>query len=174
MKELENLKVEFDEVSPITENKCVLVEADPNTNEESRICIESGYTTRDSWKVTPEGEFNEVVAVYEENITALMRDTKFIDEETGHVWYLANMVTPGVMLYPTGDSPSRFEWEVAMVVQIFGEERKKYPIPGRPGEFYTKRVDIDNARRFKKNNFAGALDEFYKIVTEILNNTGQQ
>ena len=35
----------YDAISPITGNNCVLIEADEMTNQESRICMESGYTT---------------------------------------------------------------------------------------------------------------------------------
>ena len=44
------MKIDYDEISPITGNKCVIVEADENTNIESRICMESGYSTADTLK----------------------------------------------------------------------------------------------------------------------------
>ena len=171
--ELENINVEFDEISPITGNKSVLIEADPKTGEESKICLESGYTTRDHWTVDEEGELSETLKEYETKITELMIDSKYIDGE-GSVWYLANMVTPGVILYPIGESATRFEWEVAMVIRIWGDERLKYPIPGKEGEYYTKRVDMENAKRFHKNSFAEALNEFYSIVQDIIKNPGQE
>ena len=37
--------IECDVISPITGNKCVMVEADEKTNIESYLCLESGYTT---------------------------------------------------------------------------------------------------------------------------------
>ena len=42
------LKLDYDEVSPITQNKCVIVEADTETGEEHRMCMESGYMTSQS------------------------------------------------------------------------------------------------------------------------------
>ena len=44
------MKLEFDEISPFSNKKTVLVEADEQTNVESRICLSTGYTTRDNWK----------------------------------------------------------------------------------------------------------------------------
>ncbi len=40
------LKIDYDEISPITNNKCVIVEAEESTGEEHRMCMESGYITR--------------------------------------------------------------------------------------------------------------------------------
>ena len=45
------LKLEYDDISPFTGNKCVLIEADEKTGTESRICMESGYTTMDRFVV---------------------------------------------------------------------------------------------------------------------------
>ena len=44
------LKIDYDEISPITKNKCVIVEADESTGEEHRMCMESGYITRTALK----------------------------------------------------------------------------------------------------------------------------
>ena len=46
-----NINLDYDEVSPFTGNKCVLIEADENTGMESRICMESGMTTTDRFIV---------------------------------------------------------------------------------------------------------------------------
>ena len=45
------MKLDYDMISPITGNKCVIVEADENTSINSYMCIETGYTTTDNFVV---------------------------------------------------------------------------------------------------------------------------
>ena len=44
------LKADYDEISPITGNKCVIIEVDEQSNTTSYICMESGYANP-SWNV---------------------------------------------------------------------------------------------------------------------------
>ena len=68
------LNLEYDDISPFTGNNCVLIEADEKTNAESRICMESGYTTCDVF--TPG---SDALKEYELYIPQLYKDTKFTD-----------------------------------------------------------------------------------------------
>ena len=154
------MKLEFDEVSPFSKEKTVLVEADERTNVESRICLSSGYTTCDKWI-----SGTEVVMEYESQITELMRDTKFEDTELGTVWYLSTMQTPAAILYPAGTTDT-WTWQVAPVEYLHGDERKKYPIPGQADEYYTSRLATEKAENFAKFDFKSAMDHFYKLVQE--------
>ena len=36
-----NINLDYDEISPITGNKCVIVEGDPKNGDEHRMCMES-------------------------------------------------------------------------------------------------------------------------------------
>ena len=159
-----NMNLEYDAISPITGNKCVLIEADETTNQESRICMETGYTTKDIWKID-----SKVVNMYEQRISQLMIDTKYIDKELDQVWYLASMTTPTTVLYPVGNDNTNYHFEVAKIISIDGEERLNYPVPGKDGEYYTSKLDTENAFPFAKNEFAIAMDKFYSIITEEVN-----
>ena len=44
------MKLEYDAISPITGNKCVLEEASPHDNSISYLCMESGYTSHEHLK----------------------------------------------------------------------------------------------------------------------------
>jgi hypothetical protein len=165
MKKENDLKLDYDEKSPITGNHCVIVEADEDTDITSYMCMESGFTTTDGMKAD-----SEVVKKYEDKITQLMRDTAYIDESRGLVWYPAYLNMPGIgLLYPTGTSRSDMQWEVAAIVNIIGEDREKYPIPGKTDEYYTSRLDVDNAEKFKINEFDSALDYFYSLAAKAYN-----
>ena len=76
------MNLNYDEISPITGNKCVLIEADQNTNIESRICMESGYTTNDYLKID-----SDHIAKFESTITEYMSTVKYVDNELGCIWY---------------------------------------------------------------------------------------
>tara|TARA_R110001592_G_C12667708_1_gene703171 strand:- start:49 stop:552 length:504 start_codon:yes stop_codon:yes gene_type:complete len=158
------MNIDFDEVSPITGNKCVVVEAEPDNNVISYLCMESGYTTTD--QLIKDGTYIET---HEEQLTDLMLDAKHEDKETGLVWYPTFMQMPGGMLYPDG-TPTAIEWKVARVVSIFGDERLQYPIPGKEGEYFTSKLDVDNANSYNTGDFKIALEDLYNIVKETIDN----
>ena len=156
------MKLDYDEKSPITGNVCVIVEADEETNTTSYMCMESGFTTTDNMKIG-----SDVVKEYESKLTELMRNSKYEDIDRGLIWYPAFLQMNGIgMLYPTGTSRNDLKWEVCKVVMIFGEDRKKYPIPGKDGEYFTSRLDVENAEKFEGNDFDSALDRFYSLTAE--------
>ena len=155
------LKLDYDEISPFTGNKCVLIEADDQTNTESRICMETGYTTKDIWKIG-----SKAAKTYEKMITQLMIDTKYKDKTLNQIWYLSTMPTSTAVLYPVGTSKDDYYWEIARIVPIVGPERQKYPVPDKENEYYTSRLDTDNAFKFDKNEFSDVVDKFYAVLAE--------
>ena len=156
-----NIQLEYDAISPLTGNRCVIVEADENTNIESYICMESGYTTLDNLKIG-----SDTSKEYEKSLTQLMIDARYEDNLSGLVWYPSFMQMPGSMLYCIGDTPDELKWQVARTVPIIGEERKQYPIPGRVDEYYTSKLDVENAKTYGKYDFKDALDDLYSIIKE--------
>ena len=154
----EKLKLDYDSISPITGNKCVLEEANEVDNSISYLCMESGYSSHEKLV-----EGSEYQSNFEKALTSLMIDCKTIDEQS-KAWYPSFMRTPFGMLYIDGDQKNRFVWKVARIIQLNEEERKKYPIPGKEGEYHTSRLDVDNAKSFEKNDFTNALDELYSVV----------
>jgi len=159
-----DVKAEYDSKSPITDNLCVLEEADENTGLISYMCMETGWTTADHMKIG-----SEAVEAFEKGISELMKDCRVEDDDRGLVWYPAFLQMPGAMLYCAGESAETLRWEVAGLVDIIGEEREKYPIPGRTGEYYTSRLDVENALTFDKSDFELALDELYNKVEQAYN-----
>jgi hypothetical protein len=161
--ELTQLNLDYDEISPITGEKCVLVEPDEQTGEESRLCMQSGYTTKESWKTD-----SEAVEAYESHITTLMYNLRYIDTGRGVNWYPATMTMPMAILYPAGDSADNWRWQVSKIVDIIGEERTKYPVPGRENEYFTQRIDVENAINFESTDFISALDYFYGLMVTTI------
>lgn len=75
------------------------------------------------------------------------------------------------MLYTIGTNSSDMTWQMARVVNIIGDERLKYPIPGKENEYFTSRLDVENAMTFDAMNFENALDALYTAVAEVTSNT---
>ena len=160
------LKLDYDEISPVTGNKCVIVEADEETGEEHRMCMESGYITRTTFTT----ESTECM-LYEQGCSALMIKIRMLDNNLGTVWYPTFMQMPGAMMYVEGNGsvPSDYNWSVAKVIPIVGEDRLNYPVVGKEREYHTTRLDVDNAAKFKGNEFELALESFYEFKKNINN-----
>jgi hypothetical protein len=129
------------------------------------MCIETGYTTTDNFKVD-----SDVILQYEKQISTLMKKIKFIDEETNLIWYPAFLNVPGAGMLYCIDTDKSYKWEVAEIIDLIGEERLKFPIPGKKGEYFTNRLDTENAIQFEKENFENALDHFYSLVNKAYQN----
>ena len=158
------MNIEYDDISPITGNKCVVIEADETTGIESRMCMESGYTTSDTFKIDSDN-----IERYESGITEFMRDRKNIDNELNQIWYPIFMQIATGMLYCEGNIDNELEWKVAKVVDITGEDKLKYPVPGKSDEYYTSRLDVENSIAYSKYNFSLALNDLYSVVKEAYN-----
>jgi len=156
--------MDYDEISPLTGNKSVLVEADPNTGIESRICMESGYTTTENLKIGSQ----DVIDYENSGITQFMCNVKYTDDSLGTVWYPSFIQMQGTMLYceREQDTTNTLIWKVARVINITENEKLKYPVPGKENEYYTSRLDVENALTFKKFQFKSALDQCYAYARE--------
>tara|TARA_B100000287_G_C20240611_1_gene625927 strand:+ start:65 stop:559 length:495 start_codon:yes stop_codon:yes gene_type:complete len=154
----EKVKVTYDSISPITMQECVIEEANEKDNTTSYLCMQSGYSSHEH--LIDGSEFQKK---FEKSLTELMISCKLTDDNK-RAWYPTFMQTPFAMLYIDGTDKKTYEWKVASVVPLKGEERKQYPVIGKENEYHTSKLDVDNAKSFDKYNFGDALDELYSIV----------
>jgi len=91
-----------------------------------------------------------------ENTSKLVNELKFFDEEREIYWYpsVVNMGPKGI-IFPEGTVES-WVWKYAEVVEVPKKEQKDYPIPDKEGEFYTEKLDIDNATTYGQYEFLEA------------------
>jgi hypothetical protein len=101
-----------------------------------------------------------------ENSTKLINELKFLDEVRQIYWYpsVVNMGPKGI-IFPEG-SVEEWVWKFAVPVPVDESEKESYPIPGKDGEFYTEKLDIDNAETFGQYEFLKACESM-GITTEI-------
>jgi hypothetical protein len=116
------------------------------------LCMSCGYTSNDLFKTD-----SEQIEGYEISLPDLYKDIKFLDTERGITWYPSVMNVPNYgIVFIDGTDKSNWKWKAAPAVDVAESEREKYPIPGKPGEFYTKRLDMTLAKEFAQTQFTDA------------------
>lgn len=118
----------------------------------SYLCMSCGYTSNDLFKTG-----TEQLDDYEITLPDLYKDIKFVDEERGITWYPTVMNAPNFgIVFVDGTNESDWKWKAAPSVDVSKKDKEKYPIPGKPGEFYTKRLDMSLAEEFDRTQFTDA------------------
>ena len=134
---------------------------DVQTSYSSYICFKCGMTSYSGYKNGTD-EWHDAL----DRSPQLIKDLKFYDEKREINWILTvlNMKERGI-IYPDG-TPDYWVWKYASPIDIAKEDREKYPVPGKDGEFYEKRLDIENAREYAKFCFMDAVKDM-GITAEI-------
>jgi len=132
----------------------------PN-GETGYLCYNCGMTS-DS-KLVPGSDYLEKALV---STPEFISDNKFLDKKRNIYWFLSTVRTGKGMVFPEPNSTiDGWDWTVAKVVEIPEDEQKKYPIPGKDGEFYSNRLAIEDSIHFRKNKFYDACQELGGIIT---------
>ena len=86
----------------------------------------------------------------------LVEELKFFDENREIYWYpsVVNMGPKGI-IFPEGDIKN-WVWKYAEVVKIPEEEQDQYPVPGKDGENYKEKLDVNNATEYGQYEFLAA------------------
>lgn len=159
------MKLTYDEISPISGNKSILVEYDEGIGW-MKICMDTGYSTQEEWiDGSPQCE------AFEFACPEHIKNTKFVDL-TGQVWYKLTLCSGDVMLYSDvydGD-PMWFvgKWRDLYIDELLSDKymiRYEKNIIG--GEI-ARVFDNKYAMIFEDTNFADAYNNFNKLVNEEL------
>lgn len=131
-------------------HNCFHEEVDESTT--SYLCMGCGYTSNDLFKTD-----SETLAGYEVSMPELYKDIRFSDQERGITWYPTVLNVPTIgLVFVDGTSKEDWTWKAAPAVDVSEQDKEKYPIPGKPGEFYTKRIAMDLAKSFAQTEFTDA------------------
>ena len=122
-----------------------------NQDIKTHFCYGCGFQTNSLMK---EGE-----TFYENQILVLpelYKDLMFKDGEK--VWFpsMINVPSNG-MVFANGPSSRQWEWSAVKAVTVTEEEKEKYPIPGKKGEYYEWRMDMSTMKNFPERDFMEAL-----------------
>jgi hypothetical protein len=115
-------------------------------------CFGCGFTTNSLMK---EGEefFNKQLEVLPE----LYKDMIFTDSN-GLKWMPTTINVPNQgMVFYNGTTKENAKWAAVKAVKIKEEEKEKYPIKKKPGQFYEYRMDMTTMQGFEMKDFMEAL-----------------
>ena len=126
----------------------------------SFMCFNCGYMSHSNYT---EDKISEI-----QHTSQLIRDLAYKDDDRDIYWYpsVVNMGKLGI-IYPDG-LPHDWNWKFAKVTQVSEEEQKNYPIPGKDGEYYTERLDVDNAQEFGQFEFLEACKSMGIVKDGVL------
>ena len=139
--------------SPIDGTEKCFYEVDDNGNE-SYLCMSTGFTTNSVFTKDSEQVTNALA-----KSPKLIAELQFYDKERNLVWFpvVLNMGKRG-MIYPQG-SVNEWVWKYASIIEISKEDQKDYPIPGKDGEFYETKLDVEAAVTYKSTEFIQACED---------------
>lgn len=137
---------------------CYVTENSPTIKTYS--CFGCGFTTNSLMK---EGE-----EFYEQQLEVLpeiYKDVMFKDENE-LIWMptTINLPQQGMVFY-NGTNKENAKWAAVKAVKVLEEEKTKYPIKGKPGEFYEWRMDMHSIQAFEMKDFMEALS-FIGVLPE--------
>ena len=90
------MKSDLTEISPFTDKKSVIVEK-TDTGIETRICMDTGYTTNSDYKIGSEN-----IKKVEESTSRLIKELRFSDILLNQYWYPTTAMFSTGMIYPDG------------------------------------------------------------------------
>ena len=123
-----------------------------NQDIKTYFCYGCGFQTNSLMK---EGE-----TFYEEQINILPELYKDLvnKDENGIMWMPSTVNLPQQgMIFANGTSKTDWGWAAVKAVPVLEEEKEKYPIPGKKGEFYEWRMDMTTMKNFVERDFIDAL-----------------
>jgi hypothetical protein len=123
-----------------------------NQDIKTYFCYGCGFQTN---SILKEGE-----SFYEEQVSILPELYKdlMVKDEDGKIWMPTTVNLPQQgMIFANGSSPKDWAWAAVKAVSVKEEEKEKYPIPNKPGEFYEWRMDMTTMKSFPERDFIEAL-----------------
>lgn len=130
---------------------CYVIEVSPEiTNYMSLSC---GF-----WTNTLMTEDNEFYKEQLEILPELYKDLAWTDPETNLIWLPQTINEPKQgMIFANGSNTNNWKWAAVKAVKISEEEKHKFPVPKKPGEFYEYRMDMTTMKTFDERDFIEAL-----------------
>lgn len=125
-----------------------------DTNHIRWQCLDCGFYTN-----TYMLKNSELVNHLMETSPDLFNDLAYLDAD-GLVWYPIVINKPQIgIITPIGTSVDNWSWAFIPEVLIPIQERYKYPIKDKPGEFHQYRTDMALMQQFGRMDFILALKE---------------
>ena len=132
-------------------NACYVQEV--NHDIKNYMCYGCGFQTNSLMK-KGENYFNEQVEVLPNLYKELMGEA-----DDGKIWMpsMVNLPTQG-MVFANGPNATQWKWAAVKAIPVKEEEKSKYPIPGKKGQFYEYRMDMETLKEFEEKEYVDALE----------------
>jgi hypothetical protein len=92
-----------------------------------------------------------------ETLPELYKDL-FFEDENGMIWMPSAINLPQQgMIFANGTNSNEWKWSAVNAVPVTEDEKTKYPIPGKEGQFYEWRMDMTTISHFDERGFIDAL-----------------
>jgi hypothetical protein len=123
-----------------------------NQDIKTYFCYGCGFQSNSLMK--PESEF---LTQQSEVLPELYKDL-FFEDESGMVWMpsAVNLPQQG-MIFANGVDSKDWKWSAVKAIPVTEEEKEKYPIPGKEGQFYEWRMDMSTISHFAEREYIDAL-----------------
>ena len=124
-----------------------------NENVKNYMCYGCGFITN-SLMVEDSKFFEEQIELLPNLYKELMGE-----DNKGKIWMpnTINLLTKG-MIFANGKSGDNWKWAAVLAVEVKDEEKEKYPIKGKEGEYHEWRMDMKTLKEFEENDYLEALD----------------
>jgi hypothetical protein len=100
---------------------------------------------------------NEFLTQQSKVLPELYKELFYTDKD-GKIWMpsAVNLPQQG-MVFANGNNASNWMWSAVKAIPVSEEEKTKYPIPGKKGEFYEWRMDMATIAHFPERDYMEAL-----------------
>lgn len=81
------------------------------------------------------------------------------EDNTQQKWMPSSVNIPEKgMIFANGTNVDNWRWSAVLAKEVTEDEKHKFPIPGKSGEFYSHRMDMTTVKDFDRYNFIEALE----------------
>ena len=123
------------------------------------LCMTSGYTSNTTMTLDSEG-LKQTLELTADLIKDLRQDHVPPGGGEKLAWFPTAITMPEKgMIFPEPHKEEEWKWTVVKAIPVLEEEKEKFPIPNKPGEFYKTKMDMENLKRFDKLCFMDAAEE---------------
>ena len=133
------------------------------------LCMTSGYTSNTTMTLDSES-LKKTLELTAELIKDLRQDHEPPGGGETLAWFPTCITMPDKgMIFPEPHEEEEWKWTVVKTIPVLEEEKEKYPIPNKPGEFYKTRMDMEGVKRFDKLCFMDAAEELGMFDPNLIN-----
>ena len=129
---------------------CYVTEVNQDIN--NYFCYGCGFQSNTLMR---EGE--EITEEQIKILPELYKDLKH-EDKNGQIWFPSTVNLPKQgMVFANGSTTKNWAWAAVKAVEVKEEEKHKYAIPKKEGQFYEYRMDMTTMKHFKERDYMDAL-----------------